>query len=135
MTSQKLMNFPSKLADFCHARRMQPYAWGTNDCVTFAADGVLAITGNDPITELRGTWSDAETAAAKIEEMGGLINAVDARFKRRENKNLAQRGDLVMMRLASGPSLAICVGMYAAAPGDEHMLLVPMAHASLVWEV
>lgn len=131
----KLPNFYVLLPQFTQQRRRMPYAWGTNDCVTFAADAVLAITGVDPIADIRGTWNDEASAMAVLAGLGGLIAAVDAKFPR-VDKNFAQIGDLCLVKDANGqPSLAVCVGSYCAAPGTEEMLLTSMSKARLAWRV
>lgn len=131
----KPAGFAERLAEFTTGRRLQPYAWGTNDCVTFAADAVWAITGTDPIADLRGQWASKESAMTVLAGEGGLIAAMDARLPRKATA-FAQRGDLVLVKDAEGEhSLAVCVGQYAAAPGEDEMLLVPMDQARMAWEV
>ncbi len=131
----KLPNFVVRLALFTEERRKTPYAWGTNDCVTFSADAVWAITGEDPIADIRGTWSDEEGAQAVLEAQGGLIAACDARYER-VDRNFAQRGDLCLIKDANGnPSLGVCIGADAAAPGETEMLMTPVSKARLAWRV
>lgn len=131
----KPQGFAEALGLFIGERRLVPYAWGTNDCVTFAADAVVAINGTDPLGDLRGTWSTEAEAMAVLEAQGGLIAAMDARFPRRA-KEFAKRGDLALIKDANGqPSLGVCVGQSAAAPGPEEMMLTPMTKARIVWEV
>lgn len=131
----KPAGFAERLAEFTAGRRRQPYAWGTNDCVTFAADAVQAVTGTDPMSDLRGSWDSESAALAVLEAQGGLIAAMDARFPRKA-KEFAQRGDLVLVKDANGqPSLAVCVGKDAASPGEDEMLLTPMGKVRMAWEV
>lgn len=132
----KPQGFPEKLALYTRSKRLLPYAWGTHDCVTFAADWIVELRGTDPIAEIRGTWSDEETATTVLASAGGLIAAMDARFTRHPSKNEAQRGDIVLVPDGTGRmSLGICTGMHAAAPGDTEMLMVPMTEARLAWDV
>lgn len=132
----KKQGFPELLALYVESRRHLPYAWGTNDCVTFAADAILEITGEDPLGDLRGTWTNEEEAMAVLAVAGGLRAAADARF-RRVDKNFAQRGDLCLVKDGAGnPSLAIAVGGgHCAAPGSEELLLVSMNEVRLAWAV
>lgn len=131
----KLPNSHVRLAVFTRDRRKIPYAWGTNDCVTFTADAVWAITGVDPIADIRGTWDSEEGARTVLEGLGGLIAAVDARFERMDPR-FAQRGDVCLIKDQNGePSLGVCIGAFAAAPGESEMLLTPMSKARVVWRV
>jgi len=132
----KKQGFPEILAEFITERRLLPYVWGSNDCVLFAADWVVAVTDIDPLGDLRGTWHNEEEAMVALEAQGGLVAAMDARFPRKQ-KEFAQRGDIVMLKITADqqPSLAVCVGADAAAPGFEEMLLASMSKARIVWEV
>lgn len=131
----KQEGFAESLALFTAARRLTPYNWGTNDCVTFAADSVAAVSGNDPLGSLRGTWTNEAEAMAVLEAQGGLIAAMDARFPRKA-REFAQRGDVVLLKDANGqPSLGVCVGRDAVSPGEQEMLLTPITEARIVWEV
>lgn len=132
----KLDDFPERLAAFLAERQDIPYAWGTNDCALFAADAVQAVRGDDPISDLRGQWHDEASAMALLESLGGLIGFMDSRFKRRQTAALAQRGDVVMVRMDDGsPSLAVVDVTYCAAPADLGLLYIPTTHARIAWEV
>lgn len=127
--------FAELLVSFTTARRLLPYEWGTHDCVTVAADWVLALRGVDPIADIRGQWTDESGAMAVLEAQGGLIAAMDARFTRTP-KAMAGRGDLLLVKDAAGqPSLAICVGAHGWAPGAEEAILTPMRLVTLAWTV
>lgn len=58
----------------------QPWEWGKRDCTLFAADWASLIDGykHDPAEGLRGTYDDAESAAAVIAAHGGIIELVGA---------------------------------------------------------
>jgi hypothetical protein len=132
----KVEGFAERLSALLDERRDVPYAWGTNDCVTWAADVALAVSGADPLGDLRGTWTDEASAMAALEAQGGLIQAMDKRFPRRSMPSLAQRGDLALVRLADGSlSLAAVEVLYVIAPSDEGLLYLPLEHARIVWEV
>jgi len=119
---------------FVAERRLTPYAWGTNDCVIYAADAAVVVTGVDPLGDLRGTWATEAEAMAVLAAEGGLVAAMDARFSR-VRRNFEQRGDLALVRDADGqPSLAVCMGAYASAPGETEGLLVPANQIRLAWE-
>lgn len=54
------------------------FAWGVRDCATLAADHVLALTGRDPMADLRGLYASPRAAARVLDRFGGLVEAVDA---------------------------------------------------------
>lgn len=133
----KLQGFPERLTAFIQLRRSMPYAWGTNDCVVFAADAVHAVAGFDPIEGIRGLWNDEATANQILAEQGGLIAATDRLFLRQSSTSFYQRGDICLLLMEPNltPTLGVCAGPYAAAPGPEGMVLVPMSEVRIIWDV
>lgn len=131
----RLPNWDYRLFLFIGERRFAPYAWGTNDCVTFAADAIWAMTGEDPIADIRGQWNDQASALALLDSLGGLKAAVDVRFELRDNINYTMRGDVCASKLQGGWSLGICNGAFMSAPSSEGLLQVPMADVRFSWIV
>lgn len=129
-------NWLSKLHQFVESRRRTPYQWGVNDCGTFSADAIEVVTGADPIADIRGQWTDEASAMQLLEANGGIVGLANRYFPgRRKEREMAQEGDLVLVKVEGKHSLAICVGRYAAAPGDDGVLLTEMTEARAVWEV
>jgi uncharacterized protein DUF6950 len=65
-----------RLAEFLSAALARDFAWGRHDCMLFAADWALALTGRDPAAPWRGTYSDEAGARAIIQASGGPIKMV-----------------------------------------------------------
>jgi hypothetical protein len=108
-------DWESRLIDCILQAEKTKFEWGTNDCVTFAADVIQAITGGDPIDDLRGMWNSARTAQAKIKELGGLQAGISGRMgPPLDFPMLAGRGDLV---LTDQGNIAVVVLNYAVALG------------------
>lgn len=113
-------DWPERLGRALRERLDVPFAWGTNDCATFAADCVLAQTGTDFAEGLRGSYGDKAEALATLERMGhdGLDSLVDAFLPRRDGRPV--RGDVVMLAGRLGDYLAISLGGdIAIAPADD----------------
>lgn len=129
----------SRLNDHLEKSRKKPFEWGGNDCVLFSADVIQAMTGADPIPELRGKWTSKATARRVLKKHGGL----EATAEKVANENgwrrvpnmLAQRGDLLLMQGKNGPLLAICVGASAIAPGESGMVTLPVGQAIKAWHI
>jgi hypothetical protein len=64
------------LAAYLAAAAGRPWAWGSDDCTTYAGDWVLACTGVDPIAQWRG-YSTEDEVERLIAEAGGLENLWD----------------------------------------------------------
>ena len=115
-------DWPEALHALVELRAGMPFAWGYHDCCAFAADAVKAMTGIDPMDDLRG-YHSRETAEAILAEQGGLEAAVTARLGEPVGTAQARRGDVVLVDVANVSVLGICLGDFAAAPG----------HCGLVW--
>ena len=127
-------DWPSRLARFYRGRRNTPFAWGTNDCCTLAADWVVEATGTDPMAGIRGI-DNVITAGRTLEALGGMREAVTARLGQPIDWMLAQRGDVVMMTLDGRQTLGVVMSEYAMAPGDAGALLVPLGTADCAWRI
>ena len=87
-------DWPERLAEFIEARRLEPFAWGKNDCALFAADAVNLLIGVDYAESLRG-YTTERGALGKIKRAGGL-RAFAAALPEKP-PGLAQRGDVVLV--------------------------------------
>ena len=96
------------LAGYLRAEAGRRFALGDADCVTFAADYVLARRGLDPIADCRGYAGDANACLREHGGRGGLLRAAGRALRRlglpmtRE----PQPGDVAVVALDG--NLAIC---------------------------
>lgn len=128
-----MFGWEDKLAKIIADANKRPFNWGTHDCVTFAADAVLAITGHDPISDLRGQWDSIWSAHRKLVEMGGIESAVSRRMgEPLTAPRSAGRGDLV---LTNDGFLGIVVLSHAVAPQPMGLLRVEMHRWITSWKV
>jgi hypothetical protein len=63
-----------------------PHRWGWGgaglvDCTTFPGEWVIAATGKDPISEIRGIYDTAEEANAIVDAAGGVETFVGSRLE------------------------------------------------------
>jgi len=68
------------LADFLKGASGRPFVWGECDCCLFAADWVLARTGQDPAAGWRGRYDTKARASQIAHRAGGLAHHVAAQF-------------------------------------------------------
>lgn len=99
--------------DNCAERRFE---WGSHDCTLFAASAVERMTGVDFAEGLRGTYSDARSAAEVLRQHGAgtLLKTVSACLGRHRHIGFAKRGDVVM----HNGSLGICAGSMSLFVGQ-----------------
>jgi hypothetical protein len=130
-------DWPERLATFVQMSAQSPFAWQTNDCCTFAAAAVMAITGGDPMADLRGTYSDEEGARALIAAEGGLTVIVTVRLgEPLAARTLAQRGDVVLYDMGPyGEALGICLGAQFVAAGADGAEQYSMRHVRTAWRI
>jgi hypothetical protein len=62
MALKRTHDWPEQLHRLIRARWDTPFQWGVNDCGTFAADVVLAMTGVDIAADVRLTYYDEDHA-------------------------------------------------------------------------
>lgn len=130
---------------FLVERARAPFAWGTNDCALFVADGIEAITGVDIAADFRGKYHTEQEAFDLIREITGgeTIAAAAAwcaaKFGMLETPTplYAQRGDMVVLpdedRLIAG--LVHLNGRDIVAVGENGLKRIPLAAATRAWRV
>lgn len=111
------MTTRSKILELFRAQRNVPFAWGSADCLTFAAECAQALTGNDPIAHLRGLY-DSETSAKRLMIENGWrdMGDVAASMFQEIPVALAQAGDWARFVNADGEDgIGVVVGERIAA--------------------
>jgi len=136
---RRIAGWESALFDATRAAMPRAYEWGVHDCVTFAADCVEAMTGSDPIADLRGHWRGPVSARRIMTEEGAdTLGDLAAQRLPEIAPSLAQRGDIVLCK-GDGDSdeefLAVCQGHTAVGPAANGLIHVPMAQAKRAYRV
>jgi hypothetical protein len=93
------------------------------------------MTGDDPMSDLRGTY-DSPLSAARVMKQAGADNVGDlaALYLAEVTPSEARRGDII---LSAEPYefLAVCVGRTAVGPSEYGMIHVPMEQAVRAFRV
>lgn len=113
----------------------KPFAWGTHDCFTFAADCVQAMTGEDKMAKYRGGYKTELGANKKLKRMGGVEAAISSVLGEPIDPVFAKRGDVVYFNGLLGDTAGICVGSKIAAPATAGVGFIPMSQAVKAWSV
>lgn len=131
---RRLRDAEQRLLDAVHAHMRRPFAWGVADCCTWAFDAVQAVTGVDPIADVRGTYGTRWQAMRVLWRLGGMRALLDARLPARvPDRGVLQHGDVGLVPgglCVGGPMLvgALAVwwrGVWVAQGADG---LVTLAH-------
>jgi len=111
-----------------------PFSWGSNDCCSFAAAGVKALTGLDPMAPV-APYDDALGAARLIEEGGGLRHLADEMLGRSVSPLMAAVGDVILLMNEGREILGICNGTNILAPGKDGIATLDMTAAIAAWKI
>jgi hypothetical protein len=125
----RLSDWEQRLSDYIASKQAEPFAWGVNDCCTFSAGAVEALTGVDPMPEYRGKY---DTALGSARALGGrnLEEVLDEKFAQ-VPIGFAQRGDLVLMDDCVG----VVAGDYAWFASDIGLERVKRSLWDKAWGV
>jgi hypothetical protein len=110
-----------------------PFEWGANDCCLFAANGVLAMTGEDYAKPYRG-YKTAKGALSKLKDIG-VDGVATKALGEPKPPTLAKRGDVVSFESGDGLALGLCIGAKIAAVGQDGLIMLPMNQALQAWSV
>lgn len=137
--SARVADWEARLAEAVAAALAQPFAWGTHDCLTWAAGVRRALTGEDAARDWRGTYATARGAARVLRRRGHgtIAAAISAELGPPLPTVLfAQRGDVVVLRHGRRFAAAgICLGAEAVFPGETGLVRVPLDRCALAWRV
>lgn len=119
------------------AHHSKPFSWGENDCVTWAGDCAHALTGQDPIADLRGTYA-SEIAARRILVARGWRTVAGLAAARYAEIPVAQAraGDWLVIEGADG-DMVLCVsfGERIATRGLDGLGWLPLTMAARAFRV
>lgn len=115
-------------------RLQMPFAWGGNDCGSFAADVVLTMTDTD-LADFRAPRRNGWQTMRQLLRHGGVASILARAGLPPVPVHLAQRGDLVMIKQGLWPVLAVCIGEVAMAPAAEGLASASMEEALEAWSV
>ena len=123
----------SAMAAYIAAREAMPFAWGRNDCVTFAAGAVLALTGRDPLAGIPA-WKTERAALIGLKRRGGLAAAVSHVLTEIPTGH-AHRGDIGLVPGPDGPFLMVIEGVTLVGPAPERLMRLCRDALIKAWSV
>lgn len=131
----RLNNWQSNLGALITERMAMPFAWGGQDCVLFAADVKVAVTGFDPAAAARGTYSDERGALRVMKANGGLEGLGDKFLGERIHPGLAQMADVGLTLNAGRHCFAVCLGERWVVPGQDGLVWVEPQAIEIAWRL
>lgn len=125
----RLKDWDARLSATIMEWRERPFRWD-RDCARWAAACVIAQTGEDPLSDLRGEYR-TKREALKLLATKSMPEYLDERFSRVQPA-LARRGDIA---LTQENCLGIVIGGDALFFFENGMTLVPRTEWEGVWGV
>lgn len=139
---ERITDWPGALAAFIDDRMYRPFAWGRNDCVLFAADAVLAITGHDFAAKSNRLYRTAQGAVAVLRRLGVVDVAALAEKAlsgpqrvAATRVSFARRGDVGLTELDGRKMLAIAGSGIWMGPGGDGMAFVKPERILRAWAI
>ncbi len=131
----RLQDWTIRYSAYIAERRSMPFAWGSNDCASFATNCIAAITGVDIVDKAYAGRKSEKDAARMIKRGGGLRAIADKAVGQSWSAMYAGVGDLVLFVLDGRETLGICNGDEAFAPGESGIVAVPMSAVIDCWRI
>ncbi|SES76280.1 hypothetical protein [Variovorax sp. OV084] len=130
----RLPDWQLRLAEFGQARASMPFRWGSNDCCSFAAAAVEAITGENPMAA--ADRYDSEFGALRLIAAAGGLRALVSSFLGDEIRPAAAAvGDIVLVLNDGAELVGVCNGVNVMAPSAGGMVALSMDAAVAAWRI
>lgn len=130
----RLIDWPLRYSEFGKAHMSMPFAWGSNDCCTFAAAAVEALTGRNPMAGV-DTYASEIGAAKLIARAGGLKALASQYLGESVTPLMAGVGDVVLVVNEGREMLAVCNGVNVMAPAESGMVALGISAATAAWKI
>lgn len=126
------MNVVARLHAVYRAERSVPFAWGTTDCLCFAAQCAMALGHDDPISHLRGRYrSEYEARRVMVENGWHTLADVAAPMFPEIAPAHAQSGDWAIIINADGTeAIGVVVRSAVMARTPDGLGTVPLTAAT-----
>ncbi len=126
--------WPEILHAEIESARDKPFVWGKCDCCLFAANVVMAMTGNDYASEFRGKYNTAKGSAKALIKYGHktLSSTMNEKLP---SVRFPKRGDVVMAIVSGEEALGICIGAMCVFKAPDGVVQMPVCDIAAAWEV
>lgn len=115
-------------------RGVEPFQWGRQDCVTFAAAAVKAQTGIDLLARVTWSWATEREALRILARVGGVAAAADLVLPRIAPA-MAHRGDIGLVEVEGQACLVVIEGDLVIGPGLKGLTRLPRTDLVAAWSL
>lgn len=137
----KKQNWTGLLAEYLADKAKKPFIWGENDCIIFAGEAILAMTGVDIGTKHKHQYANSDEAREYLgEHFDGNGDNVFIPYlgKSMNNYRKAGRGDIAKIAvLGEGFAYGVvdCSGERIAFMQRKGLVYVPKRELIAFWRV
>lgn len=134
----RLEGWEVRLTRTIEAARTRDYALGEHDCFRLACQVVQALCGVDLWPSWAGRYSTKIGALRLIVENGGTFTGAFSQLfgQTPVSVRAMRRGDIVEYQSLDGEQhLAVCIGEYVAALGENGLKFVPLLDCRHGWRI
>lgn len=132
----RLPDWYSRLYQLISEKEGEKFKIGQNDCTLFAADIVLALTGEDLAAKYRGEYKTLKEGKALLEADGYSSN-VDYLEKNFSEVHIAfsNAGDLGLVKVGGGHAIVAIMGGFAVGVSKNGLTRYPLSEVSKVFKI
>lgn len=128
------------LAEAVDEARGRAFAWSVFDCMTWAFDVRMRLTGIDAARQWRGKYKTLAGGLRLLKRLGhdSFADLLTAECGPSVPALMARRGDLVLVARVDAPDVAagVCVGAQVATVTEgAGLVFVPLSLAVAAWRV
>lgn len=145
----KLQNWEDHFLRFLSNRSDEPLKWGQNDCVTFMADGIMVMTGEDMMLDYRGKYANKYAAAELCRQNSQTLLEIVSEIFQDYGMDLVSEpsfGDPVAVEIENADPVAsnlfggVTFGLYCgdgvvAVPGKHNLILAKTYRLVKAWKL
>lgn len=136
---KRFEHWPSLLHDFFAERRTMPFAWGSNDCLSFGAAWVLQATGEQIMSYVYADEAGADRILSRFDN--SIATAIaSALGEPYATPKEARRGDICTVRVIGRDGgevevAGVVLDHRVMAPGTRGAVVLPRSHMIAAWKV
>ena len=137
MNYQRIDNWASELNACIDEHRNKPFAWGKNDCATFAVKCETAICGSTRFPELlEANYTNKFGYLRECLRRGyyGMFEGIHERCDEID-KSVAGRGDWGCVNTPEGWAVGVLTGEKIAVTGAEGLLFLDYGAIIKTWRI
>lgn len=129
------LGWEGRLIDILHAEESRDFQWGTSDCLTLVSDCCTAVSGVDPMKDIRGYKTEAQ--ANEIMAARGYSSVADALAECFEEiaPAMARRGDCGVVELRGVVASVVVMGAISYGRSERGLIKFPTNRVTRAFKV